>query len=140
MRGIYQDGIRGPILIQPNDSIQRPYALIINNTNDIDAMLRAEQSSTLLMVNDWFHETSDAIALRMAATGDSMRPLCADSILFNGMGRVECPVDTLGRNSFGCEEMTGLMGSGSKSKCAKIRTRTVRLTHPSQMCQTPWAR
>jgi len=113
LRGIYQDGIRGPILVQPNATIDRPYALINNNTDDIEAMRRAEQSSNMLMVNDWFHETSDAIALRMAATQDSMRPLCANSVLFNGMGRIDCPTNVSDRNSFGCEAMMGEMGSES---------------------------
>jgi hypothetical protein len=120
MRGIYEDGVRGPMLIEPNDTIERPYALISNDNNDISAMQRAERSPNMLMVNDWFHETSDAIALRMVATQDSMRPLCANSVLFNGMGRVDCPIGTLGRDSFGCESMMnmmGLMGSESKSKC-----------------------
>jgi hypothetical protein len=82
-------------------------------------MQRAERTSSLLMVNDWFRRTSDEIALRMVATQDSMRPLCANSVLFNGMGRVDCPIDTLGRTSFGCEAMGDSMDMGSMSDCNK---------------------
>ena len=72
----------------------------------------------MLMINDWFHETSDEIALRLAATEDSMRPLCASSVLFNGMGRVSCPPPMPGRNSFGCEAMM-MMGSGMSDSMSR---------------------
>lgn len=64
------------------------------------------------MVNDWFHQTGDDIALQLVATQDSMRTLCANSILFNGMGRVDCSMDTMGRNTFGCDAMGDMMGMG----------------------------
>lgn len=111
LRGIYQDGVRGSILIHPKSTVERPYTLISNDTGDIRAMHQAELSPSILMVNDWFHETSDAILLRMASTQDSMQTLCANSILFNGLGRVDCPVDTSGKISFGC----GMMMEGGMS-------------------------
>lgn len=112
MRDIYQDGVRGSILIHPYDTTQRPYDQISNHIKEKEDMMRAEQSSRLLMVNDWFHQTSDEIALRMVATEESMRPLCANSILFNGMGRVECPFPGPGQTTFGCDQMSGMAGMG----------------------------
>lgn len=78
-------------------------------------MQDAEKASRTLVINDWFHETSDEIALRLVATNDSMRPLCASSVLFDGMGSVQCPARVAGLDSFGCvsmEAMTASSGSG----------------------------
>lgn len=78
-------------------------------------MMNAERSSNTLVLNDWFHDTSDEIALRLLATNDSMRPLCASSILFNGMGSVQCPTPMNGRDSFGCVSMEAMMPMSSGS-------------------------
>ena len=53
----------------------------------------------MLMVNDWFHQSSEDRLARLKTTKDSMRALCANSILFNGVGRVECHPD----GTFGCD-------------------------------------
>lgn len=105
LRDIYQDGVRGPILIQPNGSVPTPYHMISDDPADTMAIQAAAKSASMLMVNDWFHDTSEEIAARYKATGDAMRPLCANSILFNGMGQVRCPPLVSGRDSFGCASM-----------------------------------
>ncbi len=116
LRDLYQDGIRGPLLIHPGEKVARPFFLISNNSEDLTAMQDAEKASSTLVMNDWFHETSDEIALRLAATNDSMRPLCASSVLFNGMGRVQCPAPTMGLDSFGCVSMAAMSSDTGSSQ------------------------
>lgn len=128
LRDIYQDGVRGPILIQPDSSVARPYNKISTVQDDVNAMLQAEQAPVVLMVNDWFHQTSTEIGLRLAVTNDSMRPLCANSILFNGMGSVQCPPSTPGLSSFGCADMSSMGGMGRHWSSVYITSRSHALT------------
>lgn len=51
-------------------------------------MLKAERDATSILLNDWTHELSDTIYTRYFETGAF--PNCVDSILANGLGRVEC--------------------------------------------------
>lgn len=125
LRDIYQDGVRGPLFIHSSSSNPRPYSQISNSSSDISAMQAAEQNPTVLMLNDWFHETSEAISGRLVATNDSMRPLCANSVQINGMGRVQCPPASSDKSSFGCVSMMRMtkgmdsMGSMSMTETSK---------------------
>lgn len=51
-------------------------------------MLQAEKDAVSILLNDWTHELSDTIFARYLQTGAF--PSCVDSILANGLGRVEC--------------------------------------------------
>lgn len=121
VRDFYQDGIRGPILIRAASATPKPFHLISNLSNDISSLIAAEDKSQILMLSDWFHSTSEAIRQEMQVTMDSMLPLCADSILFNGVGRVQCPpqeiVASLGLNSKGCQSMASMPRKSSFSSC-----------------------
>lgn len=96
-------------MVHARSDVARPFDLISNTTNDIAAMMTADATPSTLMLMDWYHETGDAILARLAATNDSMQPLCADSILFNGIGAVQCPsaaeVAAMGLDSKGCMSM-----------------------------------
>lgn len=50
--------------------------------------MEAEREATNILLNDWTHESSDDIFARYNETGAF--PSCVDSILANGMGRVQC--------------------------------------------------
>lgn len=92
----------------------RPYGEITNVSSELAEISAAERGAPVVLVNDWFHDTSEVIMARLAATNDSMMPLCANSILFNGKGRVICPSPTNNTNSFGCESMdTGMSSTGA---------------------------
>ena len=58
------------------------------NDNEKAALLEAERQATNILLNDWTHELSDAIFARYLRTGAF--PSCVDSILANGLGRVQC--------------------------------------------------
>lgn len=105
VRGLYQDGLRGPMFIHPASNVVRPFLEITNIPSELRDIANAERAAPVILVNDWFHETSEEIMARLGATNDSMAPLCANSILFNGQGRVICPPQRNDSNSFGCESM-----------------------------------
>ena len=87
-RAYYNDAIRGPLLIRPAPSRQRPFESMARNDTEKAALLQAEQQATNILLNDWTHELSDSIFARYLRTGAF--PSCVDSILANGLGRVQC--------------------------------------------------
>ncbi|KAL8276708.1 hypothetical protein RQP46_010887 [Phenoliferia psychrophenolica] len=119
LRNYYQDGLRGPIFIHAAPDVARPFGEISSSSTDIAAMHAADAAPQTLMLMDWFHETGDAIRAKLVATKDAMGPLCASSVLFNGVGRVQCPpadvVAEMGRDSRGCMSMSGMSGMASST-------------------------
>ncbi|KAK2609370.1 hypothetical protein QQS21_002151 [Conoideocrella luteorostrata] len=87
-KSYYSDAIRGPLLIRPSASRKRPFESLAGNSNERAALLDAERNATNILLNDWTHELSDTISARYKKTGAF--PSCADSILANGLGRVQC--------------------------------------------------
>lgn len=87
-RAYYNDAIRGPLLIRPAVSRQRPFVDLAGNSDDLAALLAAEREAANILLNDWTHELSDTIFTRYNRTGAF--PSCVDSILANGQGRVQC--------------------------------------------------
>merc|ERR1712169_4662 len=87
-RAYYNDAIRGPLLIRPAASRQRPFVDLAGNSDDVVALLAAERDAANILLNDWTHELSDTIFARYNRTGAF--PSCVDSILANGQGRVQC--------------------------------------------------
>merc|ERR1712169_71219 len=88
LRAYYNDAIRGPLLIRPAASRQRPFASLARNRGDAAALHEAERNATNVLLNDWTHELSDVVFARYIKTGAF--PSCVDSILANGQGRVQC--------------------------------------------------
>jgi len=94
VRAYYNDAIRGPLLIRPAASRDRPFLQLAENDQERSALLEAEQTAENILLNDWTHELSDVIFMRYLETGAF--PSCVDSILANGNGRVQClPQDVL---------------------------------------------
>ncbi|EWZ79220.1 hypothetical protein FOCG_18256 [Fusarium oxysporum f. sp. radicis-lycopersici 26381] len=87
-RAYYNDAIRGPLLIRPAASRQRPFATLAQDKDELAALLAAERNATNVLLNDWTHELSDVVFARYIKTGAF--PSCVDSILANGQGRVQC--------------------------------------------------
>ncbi|KAL5603357.1 hypothetical protein FOBRF1_010890 [Fusarium oxysporum] len=87
-RAYYNDAIRGPLLIRPAASRQRPFATLAQDEDELAALLAAERNATNVLLNDWTHELSDVVFARYMKTGAF--PSCVDSILANGQGRVQC--------------------------------------------------
>ncbi|KAA8644991.1 uncharacterized protein ATNIH1004_009202 [Aspergillus tanneri] len=88
VRAYYSDGIRGPLLIRPSPVRLRPFEKLAHSQHERDILLQTERDATSILLNDWTHELSDTIYARYFKTGAF--PSCVDSILANGLGRVEC--------------------------------------------------
>ncbi|OQE38914.1 hypothetical protein PENCOP_c007G01199 [Penicillium coprophilum] len=63
-------------------------SMISNDTRAHFQINNAIRDPELLMISDWFHNTSEE--LRDIAVSANIDTLCADSILINGKGRVRC--------------------------------------------------
>ncbi|KAF5092742.1 hypothetical protein D0Z00_004435 [Geotrichum galactomycetum] len=88
-RAYFQDGIMGPIHIIPADNVERPYSNIDGITkNDVKEILELEKKPTNLIVYDTYDRVSDDVVVRMMHHG--VIPLCAQSTLINGKGRISC--------------------------------------------------
>ncbi|CAI7652147.1 unnamed protein product [Penicillium glandicola] len=88
-RGDMSDGLYGPIWINPGPDVPQPFHLISNNTQDIEAMQKAEKNPQLVILSDWDHLTSSEYQKAMEDSRLSVS--CSDSVLINGRGAVYCP-------------------------------------------------
>jgi len=82
------DGLFGPIYIKPADFVERPFALISNDSNELEAMRKAEENTKPLVLSDWRHLPSEKVWEAEEATG--LDAFCANSLLINGKGSVNC--------------------------------------------------
>merc|ERR1711939_122430 len=87
-RAYYNDAIRGPITILPKLSRTRPFESIASCDADVGALLQAERHAFPVVLTDWYHDISDVVLREYNRTG--VFPHCVDSLLANGMGRVQC--------------------------------------------------
>ncbi|CAG8925708.1 unnamed protein product [Penicillium salamii] len=87
-RGQNMDGLYGPIYIRPRSIPESLVNAISNDSLARTQIQRAIQTPKLLMISDWFHNTSEE--LRDIALSANIDTLCVDSILINGKGRVRC--------------------------------------------------
>ncbi|KAF7185514.1 Laccase abr2 [Pseudocercospora fuligena] len=79
------DGFYGPIYIRPRDDVERPFAAI---GGDQAAIACAEENPQFAMIADWQHVTSEE--LYQIESNNNIDVYCAQSILINGQGRVNC--------------------------------------------------
>ncbi|KAJ6103637.1 hypothetical protein N7486_003859 [Penicillium sp. IBT 16267x] len=86
--GQIMDGLYGPIYIRPRRTPANLASAITNDPFEQTQIYNAIQSPTLMMLSDWFHLTS--VELQEVAVSADIDTLCADSILINGKGRVNC--------------------------------------------------
>lgn len=117
-RAYYADAIRGAFLIHPSPSRPRPFEQLAKETAQLNALLQAERSATPVLLTDWTHLVSDAVYSQYVTTGAF--PNCADSLLANGLGRVQClPEDVLQAGpGLGLDTSTGASPSPTSSAMA----------------------
>ncbi|KAL4893767.1 multicopper oxidase-domain-containing protein [Aspergillus ambiguus] len=125
-RGQIEDGLYGAIYIHPHDSVEKPFSLITNNTDELQAMRAAESKTRPVMLSDWRQLTSGELWAAEEATG--LDAYCANSLLINGKGSIDClsqkqlnkfttaaQRSILGNSSFtdiGCLPPTNRLGQG----------------------------
>lgn len=87
-RGQIDDGLYGPIVIAPTPDIPSPFGQISQNSAAQKQMQAAEKKPVPVFLSDWNHRTSqEAYDISVASGVDTY---CADSILINGKGSVNC--------------------------------------------------
>ena len=87
-RGQLEDGLSGPIYIQPANSEERPFSMITTDSSELQAMLVAEKKTSPVMLSDWRLATSEQIWDSEEAYG--VDSYCANALLINGKGSVSC--------------------------------------------------
>ncbi|KDQ18298.1 hypothetical protein BOTBODRAFT_28712 [Botryobasidium botryosum FD-172 SS1] len=88
-RELYDDGIRGAIYLEPNDSQPTPFGLISSDPQDISAMKSADKDPRVVGLSDRKHFNSERDFEEWQRT--HIEQLCVDSLLINGRGRIFCP-------------------------------------------------
>lgn len=88
-RGQIDDGLYGAIYIHPDDSLEKPFHLITKNASELHAMQAAEQNTKPVILSDWRFLTSEQLWRAEEETG--LDAYCANAILVNGKGAVDCP-------------------------------------------------
>ncbi|RAH50186.1 multicopper oxidase [Aspergillus brunneoviolaceus CBS 621.78] len=88
-RALLDDGLYGSIYIEPAESVERPFDLITNDPDELQAMLDAEQSTQPILLSDWKHfDSTDILRLEKESGVES---ICTSAVLVNGKGSVFCP-------------------------------------------------
>ncbi|PYH45692.1 multicopper oxidase [Aspergillus saccharolyticus JOP 1030-1] len=88
-RALLDDGLYGSIYIEPAESVERPFGLITDNADELQAMLDAEQNTRPILLSDWKHFDSTEILQLEQDSG--VESLCTSAVLVNGKGSVFCP-------------------------------------------------
>jgi hypothetical protein len=68
--------------------VERPFALITDNKDDLRAMRAAEDKTTPLLLSDWRQLTSEEVWAAEEAAG--LDSYCVNALLINGKGSVRC--------------------------------------------------
>ncbi|GAB1199139.1 hypothetical protein APSETT444_008484 [Aspergillus pseudonomiae] len=87
-RGQIEDGLYGAIYIQPDESVEKPFHLITEDAEELQAIGRAEIETKPIILSDWRHLTSEEIWQAQVASG--IENFCANAVLINGKGSVLC--------------------------------------------------
>ncbi|KAJ5614692.1 hypothetical protein N7528_008346 [Penicillium herquei] len=87
-RGQLEDGLYGPIYIEPANSVERPFSLLTTEEAELQAMIVAEKNTSPLILSDWRLLTSEQIWDAEEASG--VDAYCANALLINGLGSVSC--------------------------------------------------
>jgi FtsP/CotA-like multicopper oxidase with cupredoxin domain len=87
-RGQMEDGLYGPIYISPDNSIEKPFHLITNNTIERQLIENAEKRTSPVMLSDWRQLTSEQ--LWNAEEASRRDAFCSNALTINGKGSIKC--------------------------------------------------
>lgn len=87
-RGYLSDGLYGVLYVRPKKERLRPYHLITSNETQFNMLMKLEKNPSFLIADESFKFPMDDVILRMNQYG--IDPLCIQSILINGKGRLYC--------------------------------------------------
>ena len=86
--GVYQDGQAVPLYIRPRSDRKNPFSAIAEDGDGEEALKRHDQNPAIVMLTD-YTQLNTWEQLEKAEEWQS-ELLCANSILINGRGRVNC--------------------------------------------------
>lgn len=101
-------------MIHPSRTRTRPFEKLAADNGDLTKLLQAERDATPILLNDWTHALSDTIYAQYFKTGAF--PNCVDSLLANGLGRVECLPDYILQAGAGLGLDSGYLGDNGSSQ------------------------
>ncbi|KAM3072521.1 hypothetical protein ACMFMG_009317 [Clarireedia jacksonii] len=87
-RGQQEDGLYGAIYIRPDSSVERPFSMISEDERDFEAMRKAEDNTTPILLSDVRQLTSEELWSAEKAMGRDA--FCVNALLVNGKGSVGC--------------------------------------------------
>ncbi|KKK20160.1 hypothetical protein AOCH_006457 [Aspergillus ochraceoroseus] len=82
------DGLYGAIYVEPDKSVEKPFALITTDPLELAAMVKAEARTQPLLVSDWRFLISETILRAEEESG--CEDLCSNAVLINGKGSAWC--------------------------------------------------
>lgn len=82
------DGLYGAIYIEPDDSVDRPFAMISNDESELEKIHVAERNTQPVLLSDWTLLTSEQLWQAEESTG--LDGFCVNAMLINGKGSVQC--------------------------------------------------
>ncbi|KAF9887075.1 hypothetical protein FE257_010569 [Aspergillus nanangensis] len=107
-RGQVDDGMYGAIIIEPSESVEKPFEIITQNPDELDALREAELETKPIIISDWRPLTSEELWQVQVRSG--IESYCASSVLINGKGSSMClPQDRL--NVLMTEEQKIILGN-----------------------------
>lgn len=127
----YDDAVRGPLLIHPSPSLQRPFESLAKNATDLPALLQAERNATPVLLADWYHNLSNSVYQEYMTTGAF--PNCVDSLLANGRGRVQCLPDSVLMAGPALEPDSGSMNMSSTATSPEHMSSTMTASMSNSM-------
>ncbi|EHY54661.1 Multicopper oxidase elcG [Exophiala dermatitidis] len=87
-RSQMMDGMYGAIIISPEKDSDKPFSLISNDTEAIEAMSEADENLQTVFISDYNKYTSQELHEQERSANIDFA--CADSILLNGQGSQYC--------------------------------------------------
>ncbi|KAL2350664.1 hypothetical protein BJ546DRAFT_371238 [Cryomyces antarcticus] len=107
-------------MIHPAPSRVRPFERLASSGAEKSALLQAERNATSVLLNDWTHSVSDTIHAQYLETG--AYPFCVDSLLANGLGRVQCLPESILQAGTGLGLSSPLEGITNTSVASSLMT------------------
>ncbi|OOF95490.1 multicopper oxidase [Aspergillus carbonarius ITEM 5010] len=131
-RAQIMDGLYGPIYIEPEDSVARPFALV--SEADEQAMLEAEKHTQPIVISDWRAFASEE--LLQIQTDSGVESYCASSVLVNGKGSVFCPSQEH-LNAITTDQQKLALGNSTLTDMGCLPPQVIVGTYPADLSKAP---
>ena len=120
-------------MIHPSPTRQRPFESLAKSPAELEVLLQAEHNAPSVLLHDWTHSLSDVIYKQYFETGAF--PNCVDSLLANGLGRVQCLPESVleAGTGLGISPSSMMSMSSMSMKVAAVSSDMGAISMPSDM-------